>query len=117
MTFDAFTEFCRSLPAVTEDVKWGADLCFCVGGKMFAVTSVEGGEAIRFSFKADEETFYFLTDREGFAPAPYLARAHWVAVTDSSALGDEEAQDLIRRAHSLIAAKLPKRIQKELGLA
>jgi predicted DNA-binding protein (MmcQ/YjbR family) len=42
MNIEALRKFCLSLPAVTEDVKWGADLCFSVGGKMFCVTSMEG---------------------------------------------------------------------------
>ena len=41
MTLDALRQICRALPGVTEDVKWGHDLCFCVGGKMFAVVNLE----------------------------------------------------------------------------
>ena len=35
MTIEGLRSICRSLPGITEDVKWGSDLCFLVGGKMF----------------------------------------------------------------------------------
>lgn len=34
MSIDALRRFCLSLPDATEDVKWGQDLAFCIGGKM-----------------------------------------------------------------------------------
>ena len=48
----------------TEDIKWGADLCFCVGAKMFCVTgadSISGG----LSIKCTPEKFAELIEREG----------------------------------------------------
>src|SRR5471032_1243808 len=30
---------CRSCPGATQDVKWGHDLCFSVGGRMFAAVN------------------------------------------------------------------------------
>ena len=42
MTVDTIRSLCRTLPAVTEDVKWGHDLCFCVAGKMFTVIGEPG---------------------------------------------------------------------------
>jgi hypothetical protein len=37
LTIDGVRALCRKLPNVTEDVKWGHDLCFCVHKKMFTV--------------------------------------------------------------------------------
>jgi predicted DNA-binding protein (MmcQ/YjbR family) len=37
MTIDEVESLCKQLPGVTEDIKWGSDLCFSVGGKMFLV--------------------------------------------------------------------------------
>ena len=44
-TVDTLREICLALPGVTEDIKWGADLAFSVGGKMFCVLNTEGGFA------------------------------------------------------------------------
>lgn len=37
MNLDAMRKFCATLPGATVDIKWGADECHCVGGRMFAV--------------------------------------------------------------------------------
>ena len=69
---DPLYELCRSLPGVTEDVKWGDNLVFSVGKKMFAVFDLPAGEP--FSFKVDPDVFSMLTQQRGIRPAPYLAR-------------------------------------------
>jgi hypothetical protein len=45
MTLDLIREIASKLPHVTEDIKWGNDLCFCIAGKMFCVTGLESGPA------------------------------------------------------------------------
>lgn len=108
---DRLLRFCRSLPHVTEDVKWGADLCFCIGGKMFAVF---GMEASTFSCKATEEAFHALTSGSdgGIVPAPYVARYFWVYVKDPKALSDKQAEGLIRESYDLVLAALPAKVRK-----
>ena len=41
MNIEQLRKFCLSFPGATEDIKWGADLCFCVGAKMFCVTGAD----------------------------------------------------------------------------
>ena len=48
---DALYEYCRGLPGVTEDIKWGHDLIFSVGGKMFAGFQQPKGQP--FGFKVE----------------------------------------------------------------
>jgi predicted DNA-binding protein (MmcQ/YjbR family) len=114
MNIEWLRNFCLSLPKVTEDVKWGNDLCFLIGGKMFCVTGT-GGE-LTASFKCDEEDFNELCEREGIIPAPYLARNKWVYVQRASAFSKNEWEHYIQKSYKLVAAKLPKKLQKELGL-
>jgi len=113
MDFEAAKALCRSFPGVTEDIKWGEDLVFSVGDKMFAVTG-NAAPAQAMSFKAEDERFLELTDRPGIIPAPYLARAKWVRVDASADLGDEEAAQLLRRAYELVFAKLTKKLQRDI---
>ena len=113
MDFEAAKALCRSFPGVTEDIKWGEDLVFSVGEKMFAVTG-NAAPAQAMSFKAEDERFLELTDRPGIIPAPYLARAKWVRVDASASLGDEEAASLLRRAYELVFAKLTKKLQRDI---
>ncbi|MDB5916291.1 MAG: hypothetical protein JWR40_525 [Massilia sp.] len=114
MDFDAAKTVCRGFAGSTEDIKWGADAVFSVGGKMFAVAKHEA-PANGISFKVDDERFLELTDRPGIIPAPYLARARWVKVVSAGALGDQEAFDLLRRSYELVFAKLTRKLQRELG--
>jgi predicted DNA-binding protein (MmcQ/YjbR family) len=104
---------CRSFPGATEDTKWGADLVFSVGEKMFAVTELDD-KAKGISFKVDDDRFLELTDRPGIIPAPYLARARWVYIEDLKSISDAEAGALLKRSYELVFAKLTKKLQREI---
>ena len=114
MQSEALQKFCLSLPAVTEDIKWGNDLCFSVGGKMFCVTSLE--PPLRYSFKVRDDEFDELSNRDGFMPAPYMARAKWVTVIKTSVLSKKEQEKFIRQSYELVKAKLTKKSRMELGI-
>ena len=113
MDFEAAKALCRTFPGCTEDTKWGNDIVFSVGLKMFAVTSLDV-PANGMSFKVDDERFLELTDRPGIIPAPYLARAKWVYVENTRALSDKEAAALLRRSYELVFAKLTKKLQRDI---
>ena len=74
MNVDWLREVCLSFPGATEQIQWGNDLLFKVGGKMFAITPLEPA-SVFLSFKTSPETFVELTERADIIPAPYLARA------------------------------------------
>ncbi len=108
MTLEDLQTICRKLDKVTEDIKWGHDLCFNIGGKMFLVTGADEFP-VSASFKASEETFNELTAREGFIPAPYMARHKWVYVDDINRLSKKEWQQYINQSYELVSSKLPKK--------
>ena len=107
MTVERLRQFCRALPGVTEDVKWGSDLCFSVSGKMFVVTNLEPPHSI--AFKCTPEEFGELVERPGMIPAPYMARNMWV---QEQALGETlerpELEALVRASYGLVVDKLPR---------
>jgi predicted DNA-binding protein (MmcQ/YjbR family) len=107
MIVDGLRAICRAFPGVTEDVKWGQDLCFCVGAKMFVVVNLDPPH--QMSFKCAPDTFAALIEREGIIPAPYLARAMWVQETElGSVLERRELEPLLRSSYELVVATLPK---------
>src|SRR5437867_11982307 len=107
MTLDAVRSICRALPAVTEDVKWGSDLCFCVAGKMFVVVNLEPPHQL--AFKCTPETFGELVERAGIVPAPYMARNMWVQEQElGEALDRREIESLVKTSYELVVSKLPK---------
>jgi predicted DNA-binding protein (MmcQ/YjbR family) len=115
MNLETLRKFCGGLPGATRDIKWGADEVYSVGAKMFAVFWIDKDKAKTVSFKAGADRFLELTDRAGIVPAPYLARAHWVQVQDAKALSDADARALVAHSHTLVAAKLPKKIRTALA--
>lgn len=114
MNIEQLREFALSLPQATEDVKWGNDLCFCIAEKMFCVTGLSGNFGA--SLKVKPEEFEELVARDGIIPAPYMARNKWVYIKDASVLTDEQWEYYVRQSYELVASKLPKKVQKELGL-
>jgi predicted DNA-binding protein (MmcQ/YjbR family) len=61
------------------------------------------------SFKASPETFAELTERPNIIPAPYLARAQWVALETKDALPAQELARLLRESYEMVFAKLPRK--------
>ena len=114
MSVEWVRQHCLSFPHATEQVQWVKDLVFKIGGKMFAVTTLEPGDHL-FSFKCTPEMFGELTERPGIVPAPYLARANWVAFQHADALPRAETKKLLRQSYDLVFAGLPKRAQAELS--
>ena len=115
MDIEWLRKYCLSLPATSEDIKWGNDLCFMVGGKMFCVAGLEQPQKI--AFKVPDELFEEISTSEGFIPAPYMARAKWVMMQKMNTLSKKEVETYVFQSYTLVKNKLPKRLLKELGIA
>ena len=114
MDTDLIRNICMSLPAVTEDIKWGHDLCFSIGGKLFCVCSLEPPFSV--SFKVPDEEFEELSQTIGFQPAPYMARAKWVMANEEARLNKRSLELYIKKSYELKKAALTKKLRKEIGL-
>jgi predicted DNA-binding protein (MmcQ/YjbR family) len=113
MNIEQLRKYCLSFPGATEDIKWGADLCFSVGKKMFCVTSADESSS-GMSFKCTPEKFDELVEREGIEPAAYVARYKWVHVHDINAVTAKELKDLIAQSYQLVFDKLPAKGKSEI---
>ncbi|MFN4010713.1 MAG: MmcQ/YjbR family DNA-binding protein [Pannonibacter sp.] len=116
MTRSEFDAFCISLPGTTHVIQWGGASVWKVGGKIFAIWGGDDADG-HISFKASDLTGQMLRERPEYQPAPYLARAGWMQLISSTSVEADEAKAYVSAAHGLIAAKLPRRIKLELGLA
>ncbi|HZD30207.1 MAG TPA: MmcQ/YjbR family DNA-binding protein [Candidatus Angelobacter sp.] len=114
MNIDAIRKHCLSFPHATENVQWGFDLCFKIDGKLFAVAPLEMAP-VRLSFKCTPENFAELRERQGIIPAPYMARAQWVALESLSAVSDSELRVLLAESYRLVWERLPKKRREALG--
>ena len=117
MTREEFDTFCKTLKASTHVVQWGGASVWKVGGKIFAIApNVAEDEFQTLSFKVSNFAYEILTQQQGIIPAPYLARAKWVQITTPDAMSETDIKNHLEDAHQIIADKLTKALQKELGL-
>ena len=112
---------CMALPHVAETVNWGHHLVYWagdrdIGGKMFAMTDLDGTGTGVLWFHCGAGRFHELQEVEGIIASPYLAKAHWVTLERWDALRPREIEEELRRAHALIFDKLPKRTKAVLAL-
>ncbi|SMQ85683.1 Predicted DNA-binding protein, MmcQ/YjbR family [Devosia lucknowensis] len=109
----AFEAFVRTLPAATIVHQWRDDSVAKVGGKIFCLLDRDPGE---IWLKVPDMSFDLMIEMDGIRPAPYFARAGWVAISHESALGEDDLRAYITEAHRLVASKLSRRLRSELGL-
>jgi predicted DNA-binding protein (MmcQ/YjbR family) len=121
MDNERIREICMGLGPVAETVNWGHHLVYFagdrdIGGKMFAMTDLDGTGFGVLWFHCGAERFHELLEIEGISASPYLARAHWVTVERWDVLRPKQIEDELRRAYALIFAKLPKRTKNVLAM-
>jgi predicted DNA-binding protein (MmcQ/YjbR family) len=121
MDSESARAFLLRLPSVEETLQWGNNLVFwvgdkAIGGKMFALLNLDADSNGVLSFAAGPEGAAELLEIDGIFPAPYLARAHWVAMERWNALRTSELQARLRTARDITEAKLPKRTRDVLAL-
>ena len=117
MTREEFDAYCGSLKGTTHVVQWGEASVWKVGGKIFAVYSVWcAGDGGKISFKCSDLGFEVLKDQPGLVPAPYLARAKWIQVTEPDAMSHAELKENIAAAYAIITGKLTRAKRAELGI-
>ena len=88
-------------------------MCFKIDGKLFAVAPLEVAP-VRLSFKCTAENFAELCERTGIIPAPYMARAQWVALESLNSIPDRELRALLEESYRLVWERLPKKRREVL---
>ena len=116
MTIEEIQAICEQLPGVTKDIKWGHDLCFNLSDKMFLVIGLDSSPTTA-SFKVPDEEFENMINRDGFQPAPYVAKYKWVSIDDINRLSKKKWEHYIRQSYELIKSKLPKKKLNQLGIS
>jgi len=121
MDNERIREICLALPHVKETLNWGHHLVYWagdreIGGKMFAMTDLDGTGTGVLWFHCGAERFHELLENEGIIASPYLAKAFWVTLERWNALRPREIEEELRRAHGLIFEKLSKRTKSLLAM-
>ena len=121
MDAERVREYLLSLPDVVETMQWGDNLVFWVGdkhigGKMFALVNLSGGDHGVISFAAGAERFAELVERDGLRPAPYFARIFWVNALRWGSLRDGEWKEELAAAREIVDAGLSKKVKAAIAL-
>lgn len=114
MDLERLRAYCLKLPGTTEDIQWGNDLLFRIGGKIYAAASLDPGSKVRLSFKCTPDEFAEMIERDAIIPAPYVARYHWIALERWDALSTGEIERFVRGSYELVRAGLAKKLREKL---
>jgi predicted DNA-binding protein (MmcQ/YjbR family) len=115
MDLAQFREYCLSKPRATEGTPFGPDvLVFKVGGKIFALTSLDEVPA-RANLKCDPDLALELRDRyEQVTPGYHMNKKHWNTIEIEGGIPDAELRKMIDHSYDLVVKSLPKQDRKKL---
>ncbi|MGF1695428.1 MmcQ/YjbR family DNA-binding protein [Vibrio lamellibrachiae] len=118
MVHDQFNQLCREFPSTTHVVQWGNSDVWKIGGKVFAIGFRDKNGQPAYTFKTSPRNFEFLSEYNGYQPAPYFANRgmKWIQQTDTTGSLDEELRYYISESYRIVSLGLSKRKQKELGV-
>jgi predicted DNA-binding protein (MmcQ/YjbR family) len=129
MDAERLRAYLLTLPHIVETMQWGANLVFWVGdksigGKMFALINLDdptpaqlaaGKPLPVLSYAAGPLRYADLLELDGLIPAPYFARAHWVAALRWDVFAPAAWRRELDAAHALTLAKLPPKTRRALA--
>lgn len=109
---------CLALTGATEDFPFAPDLSvFRIGGKIFALSRLEG-TPLQISLKcAPELAVRLRAAHPAIAPGYHLNKRHWNTVTADDSLPATLLLELIEDSYDLVAESLTRARRAELGLA
>ena len=102
-------ERCLALPGASEEFPFGDEVSvFKVGGKMFALSSLDA-EPLQLSVKCDPDLAVQLrAAHPAIAPGYHLNKRHWNTITLDGSLPDQMVTDMLTDSYDLVVASLPK---------
>lgn len=118
MNIEQLYEFCLSKKGVTENFPFDNDtLVFKVGGKMFALTSLENWEKGKptINLKCDPEWALELrSEYEGIQAGYHMSKKHWNTVAINKDVPDKKLIELINHSYELVLVSLAKSVRESL---
>ncbi|MEO6872954.1 MAG: MmcQ/YjbR family DNA-binding protein [Chthoniobacterales bacterium] len=110
MDLETFREYCLTKSGATEDTPFGPDaLVFKVGGKMFALASLDDVPP-RVNLKCDPDLALELRDRyEEVRPGYHMNKKHWNTVELSGGVPAAELRRMIDHSYQQVLASLTKK--------
>ena len=110
MTPQELRALCLSFNAAVEDFPFRPEISvFKVGGKMFALTTLDA-KPLTVNLKCDpEDAVRLRADHPGLiAPGYHMNKRHWNTVTVDAGLPDRLVRELVEDSYDLVVAGLPR---------
>ena len=116
MNIETLREYCLSKTSATESMPFGDEtLVFKVGGKIFALTSLDA-KPLTVNLKCDPELAVELREQfDSVRPGYHMNKRHWNTVIIDSSIRESDLKKWIDHSYDLIVKSLPKTARQELG--
>lgn len=108
MNVEELREYCISKKGVSEGFPFDeVTLVFKVGGKMFALTNLDGEPSV--NLKCDPERAIELREQfSSIIPGYHMNKVHWNTIFMDGAISDKLLKELVDHSYLLILDSLPK---------
>jgi predicted DNA-binding protein (MmcQ/YjbR family) len=110
VTADSLRGWCLARPSAVEEFPFDPETSvFKVGGKMFALTALDG-RPLTVSLKCEPSLAEALrAEYSAVRPGYHLNKRHWITVTLDGSLPDQLVLELVEDSYELVVDGLPKR--------
>lgn len=108
MNIEELREYCISKKGVSEGFPFDeVTLVFKVGGKMFALTNLDGEPSV--NLKCDPERAIELREQfSSIIPGYHMNKVHWNTIFMDGSMSDQLLKELVDHSYLLILDSLPK---------
>lgn len=115
MNIETLRTYCLSKPGANESFPFGEDtLVFKVGGKVFALTSLDA-RPLSVNLKCNPELAVELREQyDAVRPGYHMNKVHWNTVIIDGTVRESDLKKWIDHSYELIVASLPKSVRQEL---
>lgn len=115
MNIETLRTYCLSKPGATESFPFGEEtLVFKVGGKIFALTSLDGSP-LSVNLKCDPELSVELREQhDAVRPGYHMNKKHWNTVLINGSVRETDIRSWIDHSYDLIVSSLPKSVRQML---
>ncbi|GAB3276328.1 MmcQ/YjbR family DNA-binding protein [Larkinella harenae] len=116
MNIESLRTYCLSKTGATESFPFGEEtLVFKVGGKIFALTSLDSNP-LSVNLKCDPERAVELREQhDAVRPGYHMNKTHWNTVIINGSVRESDLKSWIDHSYDLIVKSLPKSVRQELA--
>lgn len=115
MTRDDVLDLCVGLPGAVEDYPFGDSAAvFKVGGRMFALVSLEGSTG-SVNLKCDPGLALEWRARyPAVRPGYHMNKRHWNTVDLDGSVDDGDLREMVDHSYESVVSKLPRAVRTRL---